>query len=224
MTRARPTDEEREARTAPTDFECEAWGSGLRHVVGVDEVGCGPLAGPVVAGAVVLVPESEPIEGVIDSKLLEPEEREEAAEVIRRVSLAWAVAAASPREIERLNIRGATALAMRRAIARLPMEPDRLLLDGLPLPAVGEHTAIVEGDRKCASIACASILAKVLRDHLMRRLHPRYPDYGWDTNKGYATGHHLAALRRVGPSPHHRATWKPVAQLEIGLEEVVSTK
>lgn len=222
MTRAPSTDEEaREARTAPIDFEREAWGCGLRHVVGVDEVGCGPLAGPVVAGAVVLVPESEPLDGVIDSKLLEPEEREEAAERIRCVSLAWAIGAASPREIERLNIRGASALAMRRAIARLPVEPDRLLLDGLPLPAVGEHTAIVEGDRKCASIACASILAKVVRDRLMRRLHPRYPEYGWDTNKGYATVHHLAALRRVGPSPHHRATWKPVAQLEMGLGDSV---
>lgn len=219
MTRA-PTepDETREARTAPIDFEREAWGCGLRHVVGLDEVGCGPLAGPVVAGAVVLQPDSGPIEGVTDSKLLGPEEREAAAEVIRGTVLAWAVAAASPREIERLNIRGATALAMRRALARLSVEPERLLVDGLPLSDVGEHTAIVDGDRRCASIACASILAKVVRDRLMRRLHPRYPDYGWDTNKGYATAHHLEALRRVGPSPHHRATWKPVAQLEIGFE------
>lgn len=219
MSRSRPTeDEAREARTAPIDFEREAWDCGLRHVVGVDEVGCGPLAGPVVAGAVILVPRSEPIPGAIDSKLLTPEQREEAAVEIRRVSLAWAVAAASPREIERLNIRGATALAMRRAIDRLAFEPDRLLVDGRPLPAVGEHTAIVEGDRKCNSIACASILAKVVRDCLMRRLHPRYPQYGWESNKGYATGQHLAAIRRIGPSPHHRATWKPVAQLEMGLE------
>lgn len=217
VTPARPTDHE--ARTAPTDFEREAWDCGLRHVAGVDEVGCGPLAGPVVAGAVILVPRSEPIAGAIDSKLLTPEQREEAALEIRQVALAWAVAAASPREIERLNIRGATALAMRRAVARLAIEPERLLIDGLPMPAVGEHTAIVEGDRKCASIACASIIAKVVRDRLMRRLHPRYPEYGWDTNKGYATGQHLAAIRRIGASPHHRATWKPVAQLEMGLGE-----
>lgn len=220
VSRARRTQSEAgEARTAPIDFEREAWGCGLRHVAGLDEVGCGPLAGPVVAGAVVLVPDSGPIEGVIDSKLLEPEQREEAAVLIRRVCLAWAVGAASPREIERLNIRGATALAMRRAVARLAVRPERLLVDGLPLPAVGEHTPIVDGDRKSASIACASILAKVVRDRLMRRLHPRYPDYGWDTNKGYASRYHLDALRRVGPSPHHRATWKPVAQLEMGLGE-----
>lgn len=210
------------ARTAPIDFEREAWDCGLRHVVGLDEVGCGPLAGPVVAGAVVLVPESDPIEGVCDSKLLAPKEREEAAGEIRRVALAWALGAASTREVERLNIRGATALAMRRAVARLALEPDRLLVDGRPLPAVGDHTSIVGGDRKCASIACASILAKVVRDRLMCRLHPRYPQYGWASNKGYATSEHLAAIRRIGPSPHHRATWRPVAQLEMGLADVAS--
>jgi len=207
------------ARSAPIDFEREAWDCGLRHVAGLDEVGCGPLAGPVVAGAVVLFPESGPIDGVCDSKLLSPEAREEAAAEIRRVALAWALGAASTREIERLNIRGATALAMRRAVARLAVEPDRLLIDGRPLPGVGDHTSIIGGDRKCASIACASVLAKVVRDHLMRRLHPRYPEYGWESNKGYATGEHLAAIRRIGPSPHHRATWRPVAQLEMGLED-----
>ena len=205
------------ARTAPIDFEREAWDCGLRHVAGLDEVGCGPLAGPVVAGAVVLVPDSDPIDGVCDSKLLSPKEREEAAGEIRRLALTWALGAASTREIERLNIRGATALAMRRAVARLAVEPDRLLVDGRPMPAVGDHTSIVGGDRKCASIACASILAKVVRDRLMRRLHPRYPQYGWESNKGYATGEHLAAIRQIGPSPHHRATWRPVAQLEMGL-------
>lgn len=207
------------ARTAPVDFEREAWGCGLRHVVGVDEVGCGPLAGPVVAGAVVLVPDSDPIEGVCDSKLLSAKEREEAAGEIRSVALAWALGAASTREIERLNIRGATALAMRRAVGRLAVEPDRLLVDGRPMPGVGDHTSIVGGDRKCASIACASILAKVVRDRLMGRLHPHYPQYGWASNKGYATGEHLAAIRRIGPSPHHRATWRPVAQLEMRLGE-----
>lgn len=205
------------ARTAPIDFEREAWDCGLRHVAGLDEVGCGPLAGPVVAGAVVLVPGSEPIDGVCDSKLLSAKEREEAAGEIRRLALTWALGAASTREIERLNIRGATALAMRRALARLAVEPDRLLVDGRPMPAVGDHTSIVGGDRKSASIACASILAKVVRDRLMHRLHPRYPQYGWASNKGYATGEHLAAIRQIGPSPHHRATWRPVAQLEMGL-------
>lgn len=208
------------ARTAPIDFELEAWGCGLRHVVGLDEVGCGPLAGPVVAGAVMLAPDSDPIEGVYDSKVLSREQREEASEAIRAAALAWALGAASTREIERLNIRRATVLAMRRALDRLPIEPDHLLVDGRPIPELGEHSAIVKGDRKCLSIACASILAKVVRDRLMRRLHPRYPDYGWESNMGYATGEHLAAIRRVGPSPHHRATWKPIAQRELELEGV----
>lgn len=206
------------ARTAPIDFEREAWGCGLRHVVGLDEVGCGPLAGPVVAGAVVLVPDSDPIEGAFDSKALSEKQRDEAAAAIRSAVFAWSVAAASTREIERLNIRRATVLAMRRALSRLPVEPDRLLVDGRAIPELGEHTAIVKGDRKSHSIACASILAKVVRDRLMRRLHPRYPDYGWESNMGYATGEHLAAIRRVGPSPHHRGTWKPIAQRELELE------
>lgn len=206
------------ARTAPIDFEREAWGCGLRHVVGLDEVGCGPLAGPVVAGAVVFAPDSDPIEGVYDSKALSQEEREAASEAIRGVALGWALGAASAREIERLNIRRATVLAMRRALERLPVEPERLLVDGRPVPELGEHTAIVKGDRKSLSIASASILAKVVRDRLMRRLHPRYPEYGWESNMGYATGEHLAAIRRIGPSPHHRATWKPIAQRELELD------
>lgn len=206
------------ARTAPIDFEREAWGCGLRHVVGLDEVGCGPLAGPVVAGAVVFAPDSDPIEGVYDSKALSQEEREAASEAIRGVALGWALGAASAREIERLNIRRATVLAMRRALDRLPLEPERLLVDGRPVPELGEHTAIVKGDRKSLSIASASILAKVVRDRLMRRLHPRYPEYGWESNMGYATGEHLAAIRRIGPSPHHRTTWKPIAQRELELD------
>lgn len=207
------------ARTAPTDFEREAWDCGLRHVAGLDEVGCGPLAGPVVAGAVVLHPRSPAIDGVFDSKTLSAKQRETAATEIRGQVLAWALGAASTREIERLNIRRATILAMRRAIARLPVEPERLLVDGRRLPELGDHTAIVKGDRKSLSIACASILAKVVRDRLMRSLAHRYPEYGWESNKGYATGSHLAAIRRLGPTPHHRATWSPVAQRELAFEE-----
>lgn len=205
------------ARTAPIDFEREAWDCGLRHVVGLDEVGCGPLAGPVMAAAVMLRPEADSIEGAYDSKALSAKQREEAAVEIRARVLCWAIAAASTREIERLNIRRATILAMRRALARLPVEPDRVLVDGRRLPELGEHTAIVKGDRKSLSIACASILAKVVRDRLMRSLGARYPEYGWTSNKGYATGAHLAAIRRIGPSPHHRATWSPIAQRELEL-------
>jgi ribonuclease HII len=208
------------ARTAPTDFEREGWDCGLRHVVGLDEVGCGPLAGPVVAGAVVLHPGTLAIEGVFDSKALTARQREEVAPEIREKALAWALGAASTREIERLNIRRATILAMRRALERLPVEPDRLLVDGRRIPELGEHTAIVKGDRKSLSIACASILAKVARDRLMRSLDSRYPDYGWAANKGYATGDHLAAIRRLGPTPHHRGTWTPIVQRELEFEEV----
>ena len=209
------------ARTAPTDFECEAWDCGLRHVVGLDEVGCGPLAGPVVAGAVVLHPRAPTIDGVFDSKALSARQREAAAVEIRERVFAWALGAASTREIERLNIRRATILAMRRAIERLPVEPDRLLVDGRRLPELGEHIAIVKGDQNSQSIACASILAKVVRDRHMRSLGARYPGYGWESNKGYATGSHLAAIRQLGPTPHHRMTWTPIAQRELALKEVV---
>ncbi len=205
------------ARTAPTDFEREAWDGGLRHVVGLDEVGCGPLAGPVVAGAVILHRRAPLIDGVFDSKMLSSSQREAAAVDIRERVFAWALGAASTREIERLNIRCATILAMRRAIARLPVEPDCLLVDGRRLPGLGDHTAIVKGDQKSLSIACASILAKVVRDRLMRSLGARYPGYGWESNKGYATGFHLAAIRELGPTPHHRRTWTPIAQREMAL-------
>ncbi len=205
------------ARTAPTDYEREAWERGLARVVGVDEAGCGPLAGPVVAAAVALKP-GQNLEGVYDSKALSRKQREELAREIRDQVLAFSIAAASTREIERLNIRRATSLAMRRAVRRLPFEPELLLVDGRSVPGLGEHTAIVKGDRLSLSIACASILSKTVRDRLMDRLSSRYPAYGWDENKGYGTGQHLAAIREHGPTPHHRCTWAPIAQTELLLE------
>jgi len=209
------------ARTAPTDLERDGWERGLRHIAGVDEAGCGPVAGPVVAAAVVLPPFRRAparLRGVNDSKKLTAENRERLAIVIREHSLSFAVAAASPREIERLNIRRATALAMRRAVGRLSVVPDHLLVDGLPVPELGEHEAIVGGDMRCISIACASILAKVVRDDLMARLDRRYPEYGWASNKGYPTGPHLKAIREHGPTAHHRTTWAPILQHELRLE------
>ena len=205
------------ARTAPTDYEREAWERGLGRVVGVDEAGCGPLAGPVVAAAVALRP-GQNLDGVYDSKALSSKQREELALEIRERVLAFSVAAASTREIERFNSRRATSLAMRRAIHRLPFEPELLLVDGRRVPELGEHTAIVKGDRLSLSIACASILSKTVRDRLMERLSSRYPAYGWDENKGYGTGRHLAAIREHGPSPHHRSTWGPIVQPELPLE------
>lgn len=204
--------------TASLRFEQEGWAEGHRHIVGLDEAGYGPLAGPVMVGAVVLEP-GQCFEGATDSKLLSPKQREELAERIRREALACCVAAASSREIERLNARSATILAMKRAVARLPFHPDLLLVDGRRAPGLGEHVPIVRGDLKCHSIACASILAKVIRDRLMRRLARHYPEYGWGRNKGYRTADHLEALRRYGPTPHHRATFRGVLQMELGLDE-----
>ncbi len=205
------------ARTAPTDYEREAWERGLDKVVGIDEAGCGPLAGPVVAAAVALRP-GQNLEGVFDSKALSRKQREELDLEIRNRVLAFSIAAASTREIERFNIRRATSMAMRRAIRGLPFEPELLLVDGRRVPELGDHTAIIKGDRLSLSIACASILSKTVRDRLMERLSSRYPAYGWDENKGYGTGRHLAAIRELGPTPHHRRTWAPIAQHELPLE------
>lgn len=189
------------------------WAEGCRVVAGLDEVGRGPLAGPVVAAAVVLYPGRRPIGGLRDSKLLSAGQRDRLAARIRGRALTWAVAAASVREIDRVNIRRACALAMRRALERLAVRPERILLDGAPLPELGyPHEAIVDGDARCSSIAAASILAKCVRDRLMVRLHPRYPDFGWLANKGYGTAEHLAALDRRGPTPHHRLSFAPVLQ------------
>ena len=169
-----------------------------------------------MVGAVALH-RGQQFEGCTDSKLVPPARREELALRIRAESLAWRVAAASTREIERLNVRAATIVAMRRALDRLAVAADLVLVDGRPVPELGEHRPIVGGDRASHSIACASILAKVTRDRLMRRLHARYPLYGWATNKGYRTRHHMDAIRRHGPTPHHRVTFKGVLQTEFDL-------
>lgn len=184
-------------------------------MAGLDEVGRGPLAGPVVAAAVVLRPGSRAIRGLRDSKMLSPFRRELVGAEIRRRAVAWAVGAASVAEIDRLNIRGATALACRRALQRLPLRVEYVLLDGLPLPELGiPHEAVVDGDARCHSIAAASVLAKLVRDRLMVLLGRRYPAFGWERNKGYATKGHLLALERLGPTPHHRRSFVPVVQLD----------
>ncbi len=185
-------------------------------MAGVDEAGRGPLAGPVLAAAVILPP-GHIIPGVDDSKRLQPAVRERLADEIRRQALACSIGAASAREVDRLNILRATHLAMRRALDRLPVPVDHVIVDGLPVPILGEaQTAVVEGDRRVHSVACASILAKVTRDRLMRRLAPRYPAYGWERNAGYGTPEHRDALARLGPTPHHRRSFAPV-QLALDL-------
>jgi ribonuclease HII len=191
----------------PLDYERGFWSRGVRWVAGVDEVGRGPLAGPVVAAAVVL-PVGGHIDGATDSKCLDGDVREALASEIRRRAVAVALGAASVREIDRLNILRATSRAMARALRRLPLIPGHVVVDGLPVRGLGyEHDAVVGGDLLVHSVACASIVAKVCRDGLMRRLDPRYPCYGWGHNAGYGTREHLEALRLHGPSPHHRLTF-----------------
>jgi len=195
--------------------ERQYYARGLRRVAGVDEAGRGPLAGPVVAAA-VLVPEgTRLIRGVDDSKVLTGRRREQLAAAIRS-RLPHGVGAASVREIDRFNIRRASALAMRRAITRLGGAPDVIVIDGLPLPELGcAHDALVDGDAQCFAIACASILAKTVRDRLMTLLAARYPAYGWEHNAGYGTADHRSAIEQAGITPHHRRSFAPVLQVEL---------
>jgi ribonuclease HII len=177
---------------------------------GVDEAGRGPLAGPVVAAAVMLDP-GKPIEGLRDSKKLSARARERLADEIRNNAAAWCVAEASVAEIDRLNILHATMLAMQRAVAGLQRLPDEVWVDGNRCPEwAWRSQAVVKGDDKVASIAAASILAKTARDHFMCRLHQEFPAYGFDRHMGYGTAAHLAALKAHGACPHHRRSFAPV--------------
>ena len=179
-------------------------------------MGRGPLAGPVVAAAVVLPQNAKIIAGLRDSKQMTARQRDRVAAVIRDTAAAWAVGAASPREIDRLNILGATALAMRRALSLLSQAPDHVLVDGNPFPELRcEHEAIVKGDATCLSIAAASVLAKQARDRLMILLASRFPAFGWEQNMGYGTAEHLAAIEANGLTPHHRRSFGPVSQLRL---------
>jgi ribonuclease HII len=197
--------------------EIAFWQAGGGLVAGVDEAGRGPLAGPVVAAAVVFPPHCKIIRGLRDSKLLPPARRARLAVVVRARALAVSVGAASVREIDRLNIRRATILAMQRALARLAVAPAHVLVDGLPLPELGRpHDAIVDGDVHCHSIAAASVIAKTVRDRLMELLARHHPSYAWASNKGYGTPDHLAALATCGFTAHHRKSFAPVVQLWFG--------
>ena len=181
-------------------------------VAGVDEVGRGPLAGDVVAAAVILT--ESPLEGVTDSKMLTAERREALAERVRDEALSWALGRATVAEIDELNILQASLLAMRRAVEALPIQPSLVLVDGNRLPKWPyEARAIVKGDLSEPSIGAASILAKVQRDAEMQALHEHYPSYGFDRHKGYPTKAHLAALETVGVSPMHRRSFGPIRRL-----------
>lgn len=181
-------------------------------VCGIDEAGRGPLAGPVVAAAVILDP-SRPIDGLNDSKKLSEKKRAALAVEIREKALAWCVAEASVEEIDALNILHATMLAMTRAVAGLPVSPERAMVDGNRCPKLAiPAEAVVQGDGKIASIAAASILAKTVRDTGMLELHRAYPQYGFDRHMGYPTAAHFAALEAHGASPVHRKSFGPVAR------------
>jgi ribonuclease HII len=163
----------------------------------------------------VITPDSPWLEGVDDSKLLTRRRREDLAAAIVS-SLAYGVGGASVREVDRFNVRGATALAMRRALARLRCAVGLVVVDGTPMAELGRaHEAMVDGDARCYAVACASIVAKTVRDRVMQRLGLRYPDFGWEHNAGYGTPDHRAALDRRGPTPHHRRSFTPVVQRSL---------
>jgi ribonuclease HII len=188
-----------------------------RMVAGVDEAGRGPLAGPVVAAAVILDPDQR-IDGLADSKVLSESRREHLYPQIRHHALAWSVAWSDRAEIDSLNILHATMLAMRRAIIGLKIAPDLVQIDGNRLPHLefsgawipGE--AVVGGDATIESISAASIIAKVTRDRIMRDLDEIYPDYGFARHKGYGTAEHRACIQRIGPCPQHRRSFRPVSE------------
>ena len=182
-------------------------------IAGVDEVGRGPLAGPVVTAAVIL-PETYALPGLTDSKKLTPNKRQELDRMIKDQAICWALGEATLEEIDRLNILHATMLAMQRAVANLDVMPHKVLVDGNRVPDLGlPAEAVVGGDAIHDCISAASIIAKVSRDHLMKKYAIEYPQYGWQTNSGYPTRQHLDALLNHGITPYHRRSYAPVAKL-----------
>lgn len=202
------------------DMETEARALGAARVVGVDEVGRGPLAGPVTAAAVLLHPDQIP-EGLNDSKVLTAKRRAVLHDEICAVAEV-SVAHASVEEIDEINILRAAHLAMERAVAQLPARPDLALIDGNMIPGklACPGRAIVKGDGLCLSISAASIVAKIRRDRLMWDLAQQYPGYGWETNAGYGSKSHIAALRNLGVTPHHRRSFKPVHNILYQVKSV----
>jgi ribonuclease HII len=191
-------------------YERQSWRAGILRVAGLDEAGRGPLAGPVVAAAVIIAADRR-IRGLADSKLLTPERREALFGVIQERAVAVAVGVVDHETIDRVNILEATRLAMRQALAGLPVVPDMVITDFVHLPGLPcPQRNLVDGDLRCATVAAASIVAKVTRDRLMLEADLRFPEYGFARHKGYATPDHLAALDRHGPCPLHRRTFAGV--------------
>ena len=202
----------RSPRFSPAEQGLLPWDAPDALVAGVDEAGRGPLAGPVVAAAVIL-DEQKPIQGLADSKQLTAARREKLYETILANALCCSIGQASVEEIDRLNILQATMLAMRRAVEGLRLLPHKVLVDGNRIPELRVRAeAIVQGDALVPAISAASILAKVHCDRLCEEMHARYPVYGFDQHKGYGTAQHLAALQVHGPADCHRMTFAPVAR------------
>ncbi|MBI2936143.1 MAG: ribonuclease HII [Chloroflexi bacterium] len=193
---------------------------GHRHIAGIDEVGRGPLAGPLVAAAIILPlqPDASWTKGIRDSKLLSPEARRRLHARLCQVAISHGIGIVGPDQVDSLGIVEATRRAMVHAVRQLDPRPDLLLIDAMPLPQAGlPHKAIVHGDALCVSIAAASIVAKVTRDQLMQEMDRAYPGYGFAQHKGYPTPAHLQQLRRLGPSPLHRRSFGPVRRLLEGV-------
>ena len=188
-------------------FERELWSAGKEYIAGVDEVGRGPLAGPVVTAAVVL-PKDFSLLGVDDSKKLSPKRREELFEQIKEAAVCWAIGRREPDRIDAVNILEATKEAMLDAVKALPVRPDHVLIDAVRLQGLDmPQTSIIKGDARSVSIAAASILAKVTRDREMVEMAGIYPGYAFESNKGYGTAAHYEGLRKLGPCPIHRKTF-----------------
>lgn len=210
MTRVRPASSQ--------DWERKITANGFMAIAGIDEVGRGALAGPVVAGAVILPlfpsGHSEILDRIQDSKSLTPAQRIAVAPIIEQIATAFAIGEASPQEVDSIGISDATRLAMSRALTSLPSTPDHLLVDGFVLEWRNiPSTAIIHGDRVSTVIAAASIIAKVHRDTLMKEMDLRHPAYSFGSHKGYGTSSHIASLTRYGPSPIHRTTFSPLREL-----------
>jgi ribonuclease HII len=209
-------------KTPTFDYEHQYWSQNILHIAGLDEAGMGALAGPVVAGAVVFSPEAlEKITSeskkypIRDSKLLSENQRAKSADFIKETALYWGIGSASVEEIDSINIRNASHLAMRRAIESLTIEPDMLMIDGTGsnIHPIIFSLSIIKGDQLSYSIAAASILAKVARDSTMQTLHTLHPLYGFDSHKGYGAKKHMDALTQHGPTEHHRKSYAPIAKL-----------
>ena len=207
MTKQERTEKQIQRLAEMLSFERELWSAGKDFIAGVDEVGRGPLAGPVVTAAVIL-PKDFSLLGVDDSKKLSPKRREELFEQIKDAVVCWAIGRREPDRIDEINILEATKEAMRDAIRALPVEPDHVLIVAVRLPGLEmPQTSIIKGDARSVSIAAASILAKVTRDREMVEMAEIYPGYAFESNKGYGTAAHYEGLRALGPCPIHRKTF-----------------